>query len=69
VKNVISCTRPIMGQIPNARVTAMFFADADEIFILSGVRAVAAMAVGAETIPKVDFIAVPGNAFVAGSKR
>jgi histidinol dehydrogenase len=69
VKNVIGCTPPIRGKIPNATVAAMHLAGADEIFILGGVQAVAAMAVGTETIRKVDFIAGPGNAFVAEAKR
>jgi histidinol dehydrogenase len=69
VPNVIGCTPPIGGKIPNATVAAMHFAGADEIFILGGVQAVAAMAVGTKTIRKVDFIAGPGNAFVAEAKR
>jgi histidinol dehydrogenase len=69
VANVIGCTPPIAGKIPNATVAAMHFAGADEIFILGGVQAVAAMAVGTETIRKADFIAGPGNAFVAEAKR
>jgi histidinol dehydrogenase len=69
VPNVMGCTPPIAGKIPNATVAAMHFAGADEIFILGGVQAVAAMAVGTETIRKVDFIAGPGNAFVAEAKR
>lgn len=69
VPNVIACTPPIAGQIPKATVAAMYYAGADDIFILGGVQAVAAMAVGTETIRKVDFIAGPGNAFVADAKR
>jgi histidinol dehydrogenase len=111
VKNVIACTPPIAGKIPNATVAAsmisprpflplsvnfremcdqtpirrrfservergmltmnskVFLAGADEIFILGGVQAVAAMAVGTETIRKMDFLAGPGNAFVAEAKR
>lgn len=69
VPNVIACTPPILGKIPHATVAAMYLAGADEIFILGGVQAVAAMAVGTETIKKVDFIAGPGNAFVAEAKR
>jgi histidinol dehydrogenase len=69
VKHVIGCTPPINGKIPNATVAAMHLAGADEIFILGGVQAVVAMAVGTETIKKVDFIAGPGNAFVAEGKR
>ena len=69
VKNVIGCTPPIAGKIPNTTVAAMHLAGADEIFILGGVQAITAMAVGTETIKKVDFIAGPGNAFVADAKR
>ena len=69
VKNVIACTPPIAGEIPSGTVAAMHLAGADEIYILGGVQAIAAMAIGTETIPKVDFIAGPGNAFVAEAKR
>lgn len=69
VKHVIGCTPPINGQIPNSTVAAMHLAGVDEIFLLGGVQAVAAMAVGTESIQKVDFIAGPGNAFVAEGKR
>jgi histidinol dehydrogenase len=47
----------------------MYYAGADDIYVLGGVQAVAAMAVGTESISKVDFIAGPGNAFVAEAKR
>lgn len=67
--NVIGCTPPILGEIPNATVAAMYYAGADEIYILGGVQAIAAMSIGTETIHKVDFIAGPGNAFVAEGKR
>jgi histidinol dehydrogenase len=69
VRHVIGCTPPIGGQLPDATITAMYLAGADEIFILGGVQAIAAMAVGTETIRKVDFLAGPGNAFVAEGKR
>lgn len=69
VQHVIGCTPPIAGRIPNGTVTTMALAGADEIFILGGVQAIAAMAVGTETIRKVDFTAGPGNAFVAEGKR
>jgi histidinol dehydrogenase len=36
VKNVIGCTPPIRGKIPNATVAAIYVAGADEIFILGG---------------------------------
>lgn len=69
VPNVLGFTPPINGEIPAASVAAMAFAGADSIYILGGVQAVAAMALGTETVPKVDFIAGPGNAFVAEAKR
>ncbi|KAK2740689.1 hypothetical protein FQN55_008743 [Onygenales sp. PD_40] len=69
VDHVIGCTPPINGEIPNATVAAMHYAGADEIFILGGVQAIAAMAIGTDSIRKVDFIAGPGNAFVAEAKR
>lgn len=68
-KHVIGCTPPILGKIPAATVAAMYFAGADEIFILGGVQAIVSMAVGTETIRKTDFLAGPGNAFVAEAKR
>ncbi|UOF90294.1 histidinol dehydrogenase [Fodinisporobacter ferrooxydans] len=69
VKRVIACTPPINGQIPAATVCAMAFAGADEIYILGGVQAMAAMALGTETIAPVDMIVGPGNAYVAEAKR
>lgn len=69
VPNVIACTPPIAGKIPSATVAAMHYAGADEIFILGGVQAVAAMSIGTETIRRVDFLAGPGNAYVAEAKR
>ncbi|MFE7327957.1 histidinol dehydrogenase [Streptomyces sp. NPDC057565] len=69
VERVIACTPPIDGQIPAATVAAMHLAGADEIHIVGGVQAIAAMAVGTESIPKVDLIAGPGNAYVAEAKR
>ncbi|KGO37740.1 Histidinol dehydrogenase [Penicillium expansum] len=69
VPHVIGCTPPIAGKVPHATVAAMHLAGADEIYLLGGVQAVAAMALGTESIRKVDFIAGPGNAFVAEGKR
>ncbi|KAI0384066.1 histidinol dehydrogenase [Hypomontagnella monticulosa] len=69
VKHVVACTPPILGEIPNATVAAAHFAGADEIFLLGGTQAIAAMALGTESVKKVDFIAGPGNPFVAEAKR
>ncbi len=69
VPRVVACTPPIRGEIPAATVAAMHLAGADEIWILGGVQAVAAMAIGTETMNRVDLIAGPGNAYVAEAKR
>ncbi len=69
VGRVTACTPPIRGEIPAATVAAMHLAGADEILLLGGVQAVAALAVGTETIGKVDMLAGPGNAYVAEAKR
>jgi sulfopropanediol 3-dehydrogenase len=69
VERVTACTPPLRGEIPAATVAALHLAGADEIFLLGGVQAVAAMAIGTETIGRVDLIAGPGNAYVAEAKR
>ncbi|MEO3798771.1 histidinol dehydrogenase [Nonomuraea sp. B1E8] len=69
VPRVVACTPPIRGEIPAATVAAMSLAGADEIYLLGGVQAVAALAMGTETIGRVDLIAGPGNAYVAEAKR
>ncbi len=69
VERVAACTPPIRGEIPAATIAAMSRAGADEIYVLGGVQAIAAMAVGTETIDRIDFLAGPGNAYVAEAKR
>jgi sulfopropanediol 3-dehydrogenase len=69
VDRVAAATPPLDGAIPDATVAAMHLAGADEIYVLGGVQAVAALAVGTETIGRVDLLAGPGNAFVAEAKR
>jgi len=69
VARVIACTPPNDGAHPAATVAAMSMAGADEIYVLGGIQAVAAMAMGTETIGGVDFLVGPGNAFVAEAKR
>lgn len=69
VERVIACTPPSKGKIPAATVAAMHLAGADEIYLLGGVQALTAMAVGTESISPVDMIVGPGNAFVAEAKR
>lgn len=69
VEYVVACTPPINGELPAATIAAMHFAGADEIYILGGVQAMAAMAYGACGITPVDMIVGPGNAYVAEAKR
>jgi sulfopropanediol 3-dehydrogenase len=69
VPRVIACTPPLNGEAPAATVAAMAMAGADEIYLLGGIQAVAAMALGTETVQPVDMLVGPGNAFVAEAKR
>jgi sulfopropanediol 3-dehydrogenase len=69
VRRVIGCTPPMNGQPPAATVAAMVLAGADEIYILGGIQAIAAMAIGTESIGAVDMLVGPGNAYVAEAKR
>jgi len=69
VKRVVACTPPINGELPAATIAAMHFGGADDIYILGGVQALAAMAYGALGIEPVDMIVGPGNAYVAEAKR
>lgn len=69
VKRIIACAPPFDGAPCPEIVAAMHLAGADEIYCLGGVQAVAAMAIGTESIPGVDMIVGPGNAYVAEAKR
>jgi sulfopropanediol 3-dehydrogenase len=69
VPRVAAATPPIDGVAPDATIAAMHLAGADEIYLLGGVQAIAALALGTETIRPVDLLAGPGNAFVAEAKR
>ncbi|MEJ7766951.1 MAG: histidinol dehydrogenase [Chitinophagaceae bacterium] len=71
VKRVIACTPPDPNtKIPPAEtVAAMHFGGADEIYILGGVQAMAAMAYGCVGMQQVDMIVGPGNQYVAEAKR
>ena len=69
VTRVAACTPLIQGEIPDATVAAMHLAGADEIYLLGGIQAIAALAIGTETIAPVNMLTGPGNAFVAEAKR
>ncbi len=57
------------GKIKAAILAAASIAGVDRIFKIGGAQAVAALAYGTESVPKVDKIVGPGNAFVAEAKR
>jgi sulfopropanediol 3-dehydrogenase len=69
VKRIVASAPPHGGEPHPAIVAAMHMAGADEILVLGGVQAVAAMALGTETIDPVDMLVGPGNMFVAEAKR
>jgi sulfopropanediol 3-dehydrogenase len=69
VERIMTCAPPYQGKPAPAIVAAQHLAGADEIYCLGGVQAVAAMAVGTETIEPVDMLVGPGNAYVAEAKR
>jgi len=69
VKRVIATAPPFEGAPHPAIVAAMHLGGADEIYAIGGVQAIAAMALGTESIAPVDMIVGPGNAYVAEAKR
>merc|ERR1719183_1325884 len=70
---VVACTAPMPGdepgRMPHTTIAAMHLAGADDIFLMGGAQAIGALAYGTETIKPVDFIAGPGNVFVAEAKK
>lgn len=66
VDRVVACTPP---PVPDATLTALDVAGADEIYRIGGAQAVAAMAHGTETVGAVDAIVGPGNVYVTEAKR
>ena len=70
VREIIVCTPPRPdGSIPAALLYACRRAGATAVYRLGGVYAIAAMAYGTATIPRVEKICGPGNAYVAAAKR
>ena len=69
VPRVIAAAPPFDGKPAAAIVVAMDLAGADEIYVLGGVQAIGAMAIGTDSIAPVDMIVGPGNAYVAEAKR
>ena len=70
VENIVMVTPPSAdGSIPGVTLVAAKIAGVKEIYKVGGAQSIAALAYGTETIPAVDKIAGPGNAFVATAKK
>ncbi|WP_300036175.1 histidinol dehydrogenase [uncultured Roseobacter sp.] len=69
VPRIIACTPPFKGKPNPAVIAAMHLGGAHEIYVMGGIQAVGAMAIGTETIEPVHMLVGPGNAFVAEAKR
>ncbi|MFT4717216.1 MAG: sulfopropanediol 3-dehydrogenase [Paracoccaceae bacterium] len=69
VPRIIACTPPFNGEPNPAVIAAMHLGGAHEIYVIGGIQAVGAMAIGTETIDPVHLLVGPGNAFVAEAKR
>ncbi|MFP6727512.1 MAG: histidinol dehydrogenase [Alphaproteobacteria bacterium] len=69
VPRIVASAPPQGGAPHPAIVAAMHMGGANEILVLGGIQAVAAMALGTESIPGVDMLVGPGNMFVAEAKR
>jgi sulfopropanediol 3-dehydrogenase len=69
VQRIAACTPPTGAQPHPETIAAMALGGADEIYVLGGVQAVAAMGLGTASIAAVDMLVGPGNAYVAEAKR
>lgn len=69
VPRIVASAPPVSGKPHPAIVAAMHLGGAHEIYVLGGIQAVGAMAIGTETIEPVHMLVGPGNAFVAEAKR
>lgn len=70
VEEIIMCTPPQKDGTPNPNIIAAAkIAGVDRIFLMGGAQAIAALAYGTQTVPKVDKIVGPGNIFVATAKK
>ncbi|WP_299950275.1 histidinol dehydrogenase [uncultured Ruegeria sp.] len=69
VPRIIACTPPFQGKPNAAVIAAMHLGGAHEIYVMGGIQAIGAMAIGTETIDPVHMLVGPGNAFVAEAKR
>lgn len=69
VPRIAAATPPFKGEPNPAVIAAMHLGGAHEIYVLGGIQAIGALAIGTETIEPVHMLVGPGNAFVAEAKR
>jgi histidinol dehydrogenase len=70
VRDLILCTPASGDDLPHpAILAAARIAEVDRVFKIGGAQAIAAMAYGTETVPRVDLICGPGNVFVTAAKK
>jgi len=69
VKEIVVCTPAPEGELNSLLLAAMHLCDIKKAYKVGGASAIAAMAYGTDTIPKVDVITGPGNIFVATAKK
>ena len=69
VPRIVAATPPFQGKPNPAVIAAMHLGGAHEIYVLGGMQAIGAMAIGTQTIEPVHMLVGPGNAFVAEAKR
>jgi len=69
VKEVILVTPAKEGKVNDVVLAACYIAGVDRVFMIGGAQAVAALAFGTESVPKVDKIVGPGNIYVALAKK
>ena len=69
VAEVIMCVPTPRGEVNELVLAAAWIAGVDQVFTIGGAQAVAALAYGTESVPRVDKIVGPGNIYVATAKR
>lgn len=69
VRRIVAATPPRAEGLDAAVAAALVEVGVDEVYAVGGAQAVAALAYGTETVPRVDKVVGPGNAFVAAAKK
>lgn len=70
VKEIFVCVPPdSKGRVSDATLSALYLMQPTKVFRVGGAQAIAALAFGTESVPKVDVIAGPGNIYVAAAKK